>query len=685
MKRRLFFRRLSAAMLLSVAGVVCCLADDGVTSITLSEPGTLASRISGYDVMKACSREAQEGINQEYAKMKISGNMNGDDFEVIRNLFYRGSANLSALYNGGNKTVLDLSDARIVAGGQYRYPSVMTLSYQSPTAYISPASAGRHSACKDDEIGDYMLSCLSIDSLVLPRTVKAVGRGAFECSYFGSLTMPQALQTVKAFAFSKFATGKSAFGYGPSDTFKLPSVSNIERPLSVYYGLNNTSFFETPKVKIDSAYLRSSYVTTDYLETDTIVIANDVHLADLDKLNYGSYYEVEDGNPDFAAIGGVLYTKGLKTLLRYPGDDETVRIGGETEEIADYVFYNKSSLKRVVIDAPVRKIGYGAFALSKLEAIDLGDSIKEIGEYAFYHTPLASADFPQGLERIGNGAFRITQVSAVNLPGETKFVGSHAFSADSIVSFSAAALEEIGAYAFAGANGAEFRPELPNSLRKIGEGAFYRSGLAGNLNIPSSVEAIGDYAFASCGSLNGIYADGGSASFSSADGVLFDKGDTTLLCYPAGKDGSAYAVPSGVSVLGNGAFYSTKLSRLALPSSLKSVGDYQFGTTSIPEELATVYSLATTPPVCTDKSFIGVGTTCTLLTPTGTSALYKEATGWKEFQIDETNVTAINGAKQGTPKEVARYTADGIKIARPQSGVNIVVLDNGEVRKELVK
>lgn len=665
-------------MLLSAAGVACCLADGGVTAITLSEPGTLASRISGYDVMKAYSREAQDGISPEYGRMKISGDMNGDDFEVIRNLFYYSSSNRKVLYNGGGKIVLDLSDARIVAGGQYSYPSVLTL--YSAVSYTDPASTGRHSQCRDDEIGDYMFSCLDIDTLILPRTAKVIGRGAFECSWIGSLTMPQALQTIKAHAFSKFRTGNLPYG---SSTIKLPPVNKVERPLSVQYS-NPVVFFESSKAGIDSAYLHSSYASDNLAGIDTIVIAKDVRSADLDRLDYGGYYEVEDGNPDFAAAGGVLYTKDRKTLLRYPMDDETVRIGGETEEIADYAFYNKSNLKRVVIDAPVRKIGYGAFANSQLLEVDLGDSIREIGDFAFFNTPLKSVDFPQGLERIGNGAFRATQLSAVSLPGNTAFVGSHAFEGDSISAFSAAAVEEIGAYAFASNKSGEFAPELPQSLRSIGEGAFYLGGLAGSLNIPASVEAIGDYAFASCGGLNGLYADGNSR-FNTADGVLFDKGDTTLLCYPAGKDGSEYAVPAGVRELGNGAFYGTKLSRLTLPSSLKGVGDYQFGTTSVNEELENVYSLAATPPVCTDKSFIGVGTTCTLLTPTGTSSLYKEATGWKEFQIDETNVTAINGARQGAAKEAARYTADGIRIAKPQSGVNIIVLDNGEVRKELVK
>jgi len=38
-------------------------------------------------------------------------------------------------------------------------------------------------------------------------------------------------------------------------------------------------------------------------------------------------------------------------------------------------------------------------------------------------------------------------------------------------------------------------------------------------------------------------------------GVLFDKSRKMLVCYPAGKSG-AYTIPSSVTAIGDGAFYS---------------------------------------------------------------------------------------------------------------------------------
>ena len=41
-------------------------------------------------------------------------------------------------------------------------------------------------------------------------------------------------------------------------------------------------------------------------------------------------------------------------------------------------------------------------------------------------------------------------------------------------------------------------------------------------------------------------------------------------------------------------------------------------------------------------------------------------------------------ADRRTPMEKVRYRLDGTRISRPQRGVNIIVMDDGTVRKEIV-
>lgn len=66
--------------------------------------------------------------------------------------------------------------------------------------------------------------------------------------------------------------------------------------------------------------------------------------------------------------------------------------------------------------------------------------------------------------------------------------------------------------------------------------------------------------------------------FSSADGVLFEKGETKMLFqYPAGKRNSDYVVPSDVSCIGDYAFYDATYLRVAiLPADLIEIRPYAF-------------------------------------------------------------------------------------------------------------
>ena len=53
-----------------------------------------------------------------------------------------------------------------------------------------------------------------------------------------------------------------------------------------------------------------------------------------------------------------------------------------------------------------------------------------------------------------------------------------------------------------------------------------------------------------CTSLTAITVDAANPAYSSVDGVLFDKSQTTLLQYPDGKAG-AYTIPDSVTSIGD--------------------------------------------------------------------------------------------------------------------------------------
>jgi BspA type Leucine rich repeat region (6 copies) len=145
---------------------------------------------------------------------------------------------------------------------------------------------------------------------------------------------------------------------------------------------------------------------------------------------------------------------------------------------------------------------------------------------------------------------------------------------------------------------------IPNSVTSIGYGAFSVCASLTSVTIPDSVTTIGDYAFYGCTSLMTITVDALNNAYGSVDGVLFNKGQTTLIQYPGGRAGS-YTIPQSVTRIwgGWGGAFSgcTKLTSVAIGNSVTNVGDYAFsGCTS----LATV-TIGNSVPYIGDFAFSG--------------------------------------------------------------------------------
>ena len=96
---------------------------------------------------------------------------------------------------------------------------------------------------------------------------------------------------------------------------------------------------------------------------------------------------------------------------------------------------------------------------------------------------------------------------------------------------------------------------LPEGVTTIGAYAFLECHKLDGITIPSTVIAIGESAFSRCDALPAIGVAAGNAHFTSADGVLYNKAKTELVCYPRGKPGTAFTVPAGVKKIGRVAFY----------------------------------------------------------------------------------------------------------------------------------
>ena len=125
--------------------------------------------------------------------------------------------------------------------------------------------------------------------------------------------------------------------------------------------------------------------------------------------------------------------------------------------------------------------------------------------------------------------------------------------------------------------------EIPSSVTSIGNEAFAYCTNLTSIEIPSGVTSIENYAFSNCTSLNSINVDKDNQSYSSEDGILFDKEKKKLITYPAGKKEKEYNIPSSVTSIGAGTFYGCRsLTRIEIPSSVTSIECLAFyGCTSL--------------------------------------------------------------------------------------------------------
>ena len=184
-----------------------------------------------------------------------------------------------------------------------------------------------------------------------------------------------------------------------------------------------------------------------------------------------------------------------------------------------------------------------------------------------------------GVANIGASVFSGCNVlTNITIPLSVTSIGNSAF--DSCVALTDIAIPSsvtsVGDYSFYGCTGLT-TITIPNSMTSIGNCAFWGCTGLTIVTIPESVTSIGVAAFSGCTSLTDIKVDPGNSSYCAQNGVLFDKDFAALLCYPAGKTDSTYAIPNGVTGIGGSAFeVCTDLTGVTIPDSVTYIADTAF-------------------------------------------------------------------------------------------------------------
>ena len=115
------------------------------------------------------------------------------------------------------------------------------------------------------------------------------------------------------------------------------------------------------------------------------------------------------------------------------------------------------------------------------------------------------------------------------------------------------------------------------TVTSIGDQAFSGCSSLTSVELSDSMISMGVNPFAGCESLKNIQVSPEQPVFAVIDGVLFNKAEKSLICYPAGKQEEAYEVPQGIQQIKSGAFAGcSSLMSIELPDSVTSIGDQAF-------------------------------------------------------------------------------------------------------------
>lgn len=225
-----------------------------------------------------------------------------------------------------------------------------------------------------------------------------------------------------------------------------------------------------------------------------------------------------------------------------------------------------------------------------------GRPVTRIGESAFvFKTGLTRVTIPSSVTKLGDYAFLwCRSLTGVTIPSSVTNIGNYAFQGcDSVTAFDVGSANP----AYASADGVLFDKNrtkliqcpalktgnymIPSGVSSVVNRAFMSCINLVKVTIPGSVASIGSEAFQGCPSLTAFSVAADNSDYSSVDGVLFNKGRTTLIQWPRGKT-EDYIIPHGVIRVEDSAFYGCSLTSVTIPSSVTVIGvDAFYGCSSL--------------------------------------------------------------------------------------------------------
>lgn len=536
-----------------------------------------------------------------------------------------------------------------------------------------------------------------LKSATLPNSLTVIGGGAFSgCCNLVSINLPTTITYMGASALS---------GCSSLESIDIPdSITNLNS--YTFSGCSSLKYIDIPeniKTIEHSAFSgckKLETVTFKDNEAPITIFRSDINYK-FDIFDNCPLKEIYLGRNLF--FSGETEYSDSKSCFQGISTIENVIFGSDKTQIEESLFFECSSLSRVVITDNIKAYGERAFQRTAISSIDISANVESIGTACFDECknlkvvnvrdiakwcslpplgmdspackagdihcdgePVTKIVLPENMPRVNNIEY-LKSLKEIVIPKSAKNVA---------VIYSCPNLESVvledGLTSFGGIrfNNAIEKVIVPESVTDVW--CFWGCKNLKEIKLPRSLTTISNNMFNGCSNLTRFII--GPSVKSIGNSSFYGSGLTSI------------TIPDNVNTIGNNAFYDckslkylqlgygvtdipssfcegcTSLEEIQLPIALKTVGNRAFNNCT---SLSNIDLLARIPPTCGSNVFDGVNKMkCYLNVTNGLSALYLVAPVWSEFfNIRDTDFTSINDIyKDKSVSKTLRKTIDNGKI-----------------------
>lgn len=522
----------------------------------------------------------------------------------------------------------------------------------------------------------FMYGITSLTTLVLPASLDTIGYRAFYDTRLSAINLPEHLKYIGAEAFYNatfssltIPTGVEFIG---NAAFACPNLSTL------YYNATRLTIGRM------GSYIggegRLFYKSVRRLDPETYTYVIDTVRANLTSVIIGNSVSSIPDNfmREMISLTSVSIPASVDTIgkMAFQGSGLTSVTIPEGVKYIDQYAFDCPNLTSLTYNAERCQFPYYGVFRGSVSSLTIGNTVAAIPSYFMaYMTSLTSITIPASVKEIGGDAFRGTSLSSVTIPSTVDTI-SHAFqyipTLETIYYNAPDAFtgryHGSGPFSFAGCSGSEetvcsgapitliigdnvrklptgifaqlLIPNvvLPDSLQRIGDGAFYRNTTLTSITIPNTVYSIGRHAFGDCENLQ-----------------------TVTIGDVIGDDYSSI----GFVDISDYAFYNAPIRNLTIGNYVNQIGNYAFNAMTEPDTF--LIKCPSDPPSITINTFQNLNINASIIVPCGLRQYYQSADFWGVFtNLDEnpacyTLITVgSNDLNKGTVAGGGRYSQGSV-------------------------